>query len=302
MIAAAANQKIATTMTHIPTEIYQEIASYLYKADVDNLRLTCTTASNVFISLPMKYVAPTRRRLDGYYRCVTTLTCMTVIPDATSNIRSVHLAWDCKADNYDLERIAHVHEFTTDCTITIPSRIPNIYWPNLKKFAFIPDHSSLMPDVKKCEYYYPSYVYNNAPNLTHLYLSGTFRPEPGRLKNLRVLRAIVNNTRNWPESIRVLVYERYSCSRDLPKGLPALDTFIGDDEQPMKIVEACPTVSEIIVPRGYMWQLLPHGHRVTRVCVYSIDKYVELMSLNDGCRLSYHDTKDYTSAAVVFGL
>ncbi len=292
---------MATMMTHIPTEIYQEIASYLHKVDVDNLRLTCTTAGGISISLPMKYIAPTRRRLDGYYRRVTTLTCMTVIPDATSNLRSVHLAWDMKVDNYDLERIAHVEEFSTDCIIWSPSRIRNIYWPNLKKFAFVPNHDGSL-GAKKREYYYPSYVYNNAPNLTHLYLSGSFRPEPGRLKNLRVLRATVANTRNWPESIRVLVYERYSCSRDLPKGLPALDVFIGDDEQPRKIVEVCPTVSEIVVPRCYMRQLLPHGHHVTSVSVYSIDKHVELMTIIDGCRLSYHDHKDYTSFTTVFGL
>ncbi len=199
MIATAAYQKMATMMIHeLPTEIYQEIAYYLPKSDIDNFRLTCTDTSSIFYPRnKLTFVSPTPQPLDGYYCRVTHVICKTTVPSA-GNMTFLDVSKLATIDEIinaltTIEVIYVSYTQAKDCYHII---LPRLY--GVGCYARMKSYCSA------------NYVINalceGNPGITHLYIDGC------------------EITKKIPEGITVIHTSGYEMSETLPTSLRVFST------------------------------------------------------------------------------
>ncbi len=263
----------------IPTEIYQEIASYLPKADIDNLRLTCMTAAPIYLTDMWLVYTPTKTQtVDltvGYYRCISSYICDGLPPTASKVIKSLHIRGRIRKVvrmSY-IDKFGHLEYLRISCPIhnDLPDKV--VKWPTLKQFVY---------DVEGYNSISGAIIYENAPALTHLYLLGIYlghcmyyyNPTTDTCFNpmLRVLHTHGPISPSClPRSLRVLsVTGNSSPFSSYGKMPPHVTTFIGTCDSPTGILTFIPTVTEIIVPMGIMITPFPPDHGVIRLVVNGV--------------------------------
>ncbi len=289
--AASMIFKDDTAVAHIPTEIYQEIASYLHKADVDNLRLTCTTASNIYLTdhpnqwMIYKPTHPVWLIVNitvGYYRRISSYICDGDLPikGRHMTIKSLYIRGGKFVNMSDLERFANIEYLRLSRFIYYDLRGRTVVWPNLKTLVY---------DGEDCNATGASMIYKHAPSLTHLYIRGIylshhsgdeFRPDAHPNPNLCVLhtRGPIVPSR-IPQSLRVLSITGTNSPFYCHGKMPSVTTFIGTTDEPTGILSFVPMATEIIVPMGDMIIPLPTGHMVRRLVVRRIGASITEASL-----------------------
>ncbi len=237
---------------HIPHDIFQEVASYLYKADVDNLRLIHRDTAHIFYPHHrVLYVGKCDRNLPAYYRYVTYVICAT------------HLAKGNSIRILDISRLFHLNIKGINSMPLIevlgianerPEKYDGLSLPNLKGIACITAHRPCLKFMRRAV----TSIMETHPKVKSLYCDNNtlIRSVPHSIDVIHS-KCAVDDTSG---TLRVL-------SIDFDDGdatSETVETFMSNCSETFTIASRFPRVTTVIVPRDPIHVIyIPQG--VTRL-------------------------------------